>query len=96
MIKENDMTRVDMMKESQWYKVKFLKDKSSGYMQGSFIKDTEGFGTVLECGSVILWSGKGLFCIFKSIEEVKEYATCIYKVDNKASAVIEAWNNVMW
>ncbi len=90
------MTQFEMMKKSQWYQVQFIQDKTAGYMQGWFRKGNTGFGAVLEDGSVVLWPGRGLSCDFKSVNEAKEYATCLTKSENQAALVIEAWNNIMW
>lgn len=87
-----------MMKESQWYTCKFLVSTTpfSGAYQGFFKKNTEGYATVLANGKVILWKGKGLHCTYDSIEEAKQYATCIKKTDNRGHHVADAWDRVMF
>lgn len=84
-------------KQSQWFNCVFLKDyEPTKSMQGRFKKGQKGFATVKNDGTVILWTGKGFEINFDSIDQAKQYATCLTKCENQDKRIIREFNNIMF
>lgn len=93
---DQEKNPIQKAKQCQWWSCRFTKTKENTFnFDGWWNKGDLGYACVVDESTVILWNGKSFYSIM-TIENAKEFATCLHKTTNKASLCIQAFDRAMY